>query len=100
MTVHADSTTIPGANLGALEIVELIVAPNPNMGQFNVAATLTNAQPFTLSLYRDNGELVERRRTDNVTTISESFDLSLVPGTYFLQAQAGNERRMIAVVVQ
>jgi len=53
VTVHADSTTIPGANLGAAEILELNVAPNPNMGVFTVSATLASAQPFSLTLYRD-----------------------------------------------
>jgi hypothetical protein len=100
VTVHADSTTIPGANLGAAEILELNVAPNPNMGVFTVSATLASAQPFSLTLYRDSGERVERRETINTAAVSEAFNLILVPGTYFLQAQVGNERRITVVIVQ
>jgi hypothetical protein len=100
VTVHPDSTTIPGVNLGATEILELTIAPNPNLGAFIVMAELSSAQPFTLTLYRDNGERLERRQIENATTISEAFNLMLVPGTYFLQAQAGAERRMVAVIVQ
>ncbi|MEM6772760.1 MAG: T9SS type A sorting domain-containing protein, partial [Bacteroidota bacterium] len=98
--VHADSTTIPGVVLGASEILDLVIAPNPNMGVFSVNVTLANPQPFTLTLYRESGEQLARRETDGLTTVTEAFDLDLVPGTYFLQAQAGGERRMVAVIVQ
>ncbi|MEM9929065.1 MAG: T9SS type A sorting domain-containing protein, partial [Bacteroidota bacterium] len=98
--VHADSTTIPGAVLGASEIIDLVVAPNPSFGAFSVNVTLTNPIPFTMTIYRENGEQIVRRESDGVTSITEAFDLDLIPGTYFLQAQAGAERRMVAVIIQ
>ncbi|MEM9260747.1 MAG: T9SS type A sorting domain-containing protein, partial [Bacteroidota bacterium] len=98
--VHADSTTIPGVILGASEILDLVVAPNPSFGAFSVNVSLANPLPFTMTLYRDNGEQIVRRETESLTEITESFDLDLMPGTYFLQAQAGAERRVVVVIIQ
>lgn len=45
ITVHADSSTIPSAYLGALKIVSASVNPNPGSGIFQVAVVLSGAEP-------------------------------------------------------
>jgi len=100
ITIHQDSTTIPGANLGATEIISATAAPNPSNGQFTFTATLAAPQPLTLTFFRSNGMEIDRRRIEGLSDISEAYDFTLDAGTYYLQAQAGNERRMLAIIVQ
>ena len=100
ITIHQDSTTIPGVVLGAAEIISATAAPNPNNGQFTFLATLSSPQPLTLTFFRSNGTEIDRRRIEGLADISEAYDFALDAGTYYLQAQAGNERRMLAIIVQ
>ncbi|MEO0731325.1 MAG: SprB repeat-containing protein, partial [Bacteroidota bacterium] len=100
ITIHADSTTIPGAVLGATQIVSTTVAPNPNQGTFTFLATLASPQPLTLTFFRSDGSELNRRRVEGLAEISEGYAFDLEAGTYYLQAQAGNERRLLAIIVQ
>jgi len=98
--MHADSTTIPGPVLTGRVIEQVNIAPNPNNGVFRVDTELNSPVALTLTFYNNNGTQLDRRTIENQETISENYSYDLNPGNYYLQVQAGNERRILSVVVQ
>jgi hypothetical protein len=99
ITVHADSTTIPGLNPDEPDILGVVVAPNPNDGQFSVQITLSAPKDMVLSLYNINGVVQERRIRQGQSSYTENFIVSGQPGTYFLIVQSPKQRRTYAIQV-
>lgn len=99
VTVHTDSTTIPGLNPDEPDILGVTIAPNPNMGNFNVEVLLSAQRDIILTLYDINGAIQERRTRQGQSTYTENYTLSGQPGTYFLIVQSPKQRRSFAVVV-
>ncbi|MBE2208982.1 MAG: SprB repeat-containing protein, partial [Saprospiraceae bacterium] len=99
ITVHADSSTIPSAYLGALKIVSASVNPNPSSGIFQVAVVLSGAEPVFVSLYNSNGVLVDRRRAEGLAQYSFDYDLRGQGGTYLVLVQTAQDRRTLVALV-
>jgi len=99
ITVHADSSTIPSAYLGALKIVSASVNPNPGSGIFQVAVVLSGAEPVFVSLYNSNGVLVDRRRAEGLAQYSFDYDLRGQAGTYLVLVQTAQDRRTLVALV-
>lgn len=99
ITVHADSSTIPSAYLGALKIVSASVNPNPGSGIFQVAVVLSGAEPLFVSLYNSNGVLVDRRRAEGLAQYSFDYDLRGQAGTYLVLVQTAQDRRTLVALV-
>ncbi|HRD80808.1 MAG TPA: T9SS type A sorting domain-containing protein, partial [Saprospiraceae bacterium] len=99
ITVHADSTTIPGLNPDEPDILGIVVAPNPNDGQFSVQVALSGPKDIVLSLYNINGVVQERRIRQGQSSYTENFVVSGQPGTYFLIVQSPKQRRTYAIQV-
>lgn len=99
ITVHADSTTIPGLNPDAPDILGITLAPNPNGGNFSVAVLLSGPKDIALSIYDINGALQDRRLNTGADNYTESYNLSVQPGTYYLIVQSPRQRRTIAFTI-
>jgi len=99
ITVHADSTTIPGLNPDEPDMLGIVVAPNPNDGQFSVQVALSGPKDIVLSLYNINGVVQERRIRQGQSSYTENFVVSGQPGTYFLIVQSPKQRRTYAIQV-
>lgn len=99
ITVHADSTTIPGLNPDAPDILGVTVAPNPNDGQFSVQVELSGPKDIILSLYNANGVIQERRIRRGQSEYDEAYIVTGQPGTYFLMVQSPKQRRVFTIQV-
>ncbi|MEO0733397.1 MAG: T9SS type A sorting domain-containing protein, partial [Bacteroidota bacterium] len=100
VTIHTDRTTIPSPVVGASNILDLTIAPNPTTGRFTVTARLASALAATFTLFDSNGMIADRRQTQNELNPAVDFDVSGRPGTFFLQLQVGEDSRVMVVVVQ
>ncbi len=99
ITVHADSSTIPGLNPDEPDILGIMLAPNPNSGQFALQVLLSGPKDLILTVYDLNGVVQERRIRQGLSTYNESYNLNVQPGTYFLMVQSPKQRRTLAFSV-
>ncbi len=93
ITVHADSSTIPGLNPDAPDILGVTIMPNPNTGAFNVEVELSGPKDVILTIYNINGAPQDRRIRRGLSSYNESYNLTVGPGTYFLIVQSPKQRR-------
>lgn len=96
ITVHADSSTIPGLNPDAPDILGVTIMPNPNTGVFNVEVELSEPKDIILTIYNLNGSPQERRIRRGLSSYNESYNLNVGPGAYFLIVQSPRQRRTFA----
>ena len=99
VTVHADSTTIPGFNPVTPDFLNVVIAPNPNQGNFQVLVDVNRITDVAASLYTATGALVDRRLLRNASSYSEQYQLGLNPGNYVLILQSPNQKRSFVINV-
>lgn len=99
ITVHSDSTSIPGLNPDQPDILSFTIAPNPNSGVFSVQVELSVQRDIVLSIYDTNGAIQNRRVGRGQSTYNEDYNLALLPGTYFIILQTPKQRRTFAFLV-
>ncbi|MBX2928676.1 MAG: T9SS type A sorting domain-containing protein [Saprospiraceae bacterium] len=99
ITVHSDSTTIPGLNPDQPDILSFTIAPNPNSGVFSVQVELSVQRDIVLSIYDANGSIQDRRIGRGQSSYDENYSLALLPGTYFIILQTPKQRRTFAFLV-
>ena len=85
---------------GFSEILEYVLYPNPNTGQFEIQVVLDQPIPLQIRIYRDNGVLLESRFLEGTATYLEAFNLSNAPpGNYIAQIQTATEWRTINFIM-
>lgn len=99
ITVHADSTTIPGLNPEQPDILSVVIAPNPNSGNFSVSVLLSAPKDVVLGIYDINGVRQDRRILQGQSSYTENYSLTGQPGTYYLVVQSPRQRRTLVFTV-
>ncbi len=99
ISVHADSTTIPGFNSAQPEIISAIITPNPSSGAFSVHVELSGNFPLAMTLFDSSGSLLNRRILEGSTSHSEFYNLSSDAATYYIILQSPRQRRTFTISV-
>jgi len=99
ISVHSDSSSIPGLNPDLPEILSVNIAPNPNSGNFLVNVELSVANQLAMNLYDNSGSPISRRILQGSLSYSEQYSHALTPGTYFLILQTPRQRRTFTISV-
>ncbi len=102
ITIYDDPAQLGGQNgNGYSEILEYMLFPNPNTGQFEIRVVLEQAIPVQIRIYRDNGVLMTSRILQGEASYQEAIDLSSAPpGNYIAQLQTASEWKTINFIIQ
>lgn len=83
------------------ELISFQAVPNPSSGLFNIIAEFEQNTSAVLSLFRSNGQLIERRILENAAVYNQAFDFSgQQPGLYSAVLQISGRKYAITVVIQ
>ncbi|MDH3649615.1 MAG: SprB repeat-containing protein, partial [Saprospiraceae bacterium] len=107
-TVEKEISIVPNADQlngspspSSLGISELIIQPNPNMGNFNVTAQLSQSMDVQVRIYNEQAVLVYQNLQIQVDTYHQNIRLNNpMPGVYNLLIQTEIGWKAIAVVIQ
>lgn len=81
-------------------IQQFQIAPNPSNGNFDIFLQLTNAEDWTISLHRVNGQLIKKWTGEKATLSTEIKVENLIAGVYFVSLQIKEEVIVSKVIVK
>jgi hypothetical protein len=79
---------------------EIITSPNPGSGIFNISSDLMGTyDQVEISICLVSGEPILTRSYQNVSSISDNFDISQYPsGVYFMKVSFGSQVKYYRVI--
>ena len=78
----------------------VLIAPNPTNGIFNLIFTLTKQENLDIKIFNFLGQQISSNRLENVTNNLIQLDLTAKPiGVYFIEISNGNESILKKLVV-
>ncbi len=90
----------PGYSLPVQVIDTVMLAPNPNDGNFRFKVNLNRKQQVVVYVYDINGGILGRKQYAPTLTIDDQFSLNnTLPGTYVLRVIAENESRDLRFII-
>ncbi len=93
--------TFTSTSLSDLEVLNLVIAPNPTEGFVNIDMTLPTTQDLVIILTDITGRMIEQRRLETVQTYQERLDLSKqASGVYFLRFISGDQQLVRKITLQ
>jgi hypothetical protein len=95
--VYATPTQLPPL-VDRSELVQFIATPNPSSGVFNIIVEFEEDQQAVLSIYRANGQPVDRRILQGAKVYNQAFNIAQ-PGIYSAILQVENRKYSISILV-
>ncbi|HJT72453.1 MAG TPA: T9SS type A sorting domain-containing protein, partial [Chitinophaga sp.] len=90
----------PGYSTPVKVIDTVVLAPNPNNGNFNYTVKLSRKQQMIVYVYDMNGGVIDKKKYAPALEINDSFTLNgVITGTYILRVIAESESKDVRFII-
>ncbi|MVT08146.1 T9SS type A sorting domain-containing protein [Chitinophaga tropicalis] len=101
LTIGAyDPQAGPGYSTPVKVIDTVVLAPNPNNGNFNYTVKLNRKQQMIVYVYDMNGAVADKKKYAPALEVNDSFTLNgVITGTYILRVIAESESKDVRFII-
>lgn len=90
----------PGYSTPVKVIDTVVLAPNPNNGNFNYTVKLNRKQQMIVYVYDMNGAVADKKKYAPALEVNDSFTLNgVITGTYILRVIAESESKDVRFII-